>query len=161
MAFLSPESDGLVRRVVILGGLGGIGKTQLAIAYIKRHGSSYESVFWLNASSDATLKGSLRSLAVRAGIVDLRNEQLDDDQVCVRVLNWFSMPDNHRWLLVFDNHDDPRAVQYKPVLSLRVTRIDHRYFSLIGAPERQPHPCRQIARLGGCFTYIGDEVRKG
>jgi NB-ARC domain len=106
MDLLSPESDSLVRRVVILGGLGGIGKTQLAIAYIKRHGSSYESVFWLNASSDATLKGSFRSLAVRAGIVDLRNEQLDDDQVRVRVLNWFSMPDNHRWLLVFDNHDD-------------------------------------------------------
>ena len=98
MDLLSPESDGLVRRVVILGGLGGIGKTQLAIAYIKRHGSSYESFFWLNASSDATLKGSLRSLAVRVGIVDLRNEQLDDDQVCERVLNWLSMPDNHRWL---------------------------------------------------------------
>jgi hypothetical protein len=117
---LSPESDSTIRRVVVLGGLGGIGKTQLAIAYIKRHGSSYKSVFWLNASSDATLKGSLRSLAVCAGIVDLRNDQLDDDQVRVRVLTWLSIPDNHRWLLVFDNHDDLEQYnikQYYPFAS--------------------------------------------
>jgi len=33
------------RRCVILGGVGGIGKTQLAVAYAQRHRSAYRSVF--------------------------------------------------------------------------------------------------------------------
>jgi hypothetical protein len=33
------------RRVLVLGGMGGIGKTQLSIAYAKRHWGIYPSVF--------------------------------------------------------------------------------------------------------------------
>jgi MinD superfamily P-loop ATPase len=35
------------RRVVVLHGLGGIGRTQLSIAYIKRHKDNYSVIFWL------------------------------------------------------------------------------------------------------------------
>jgi ATP/maltotriose-dependent transcriptional regulator MalT len=40
-------SDGS-RRVAILHGLGGIGKTQLTVAYAKRYRHNYSAVFWLN-----------------------------------------------------------------------------------------------------------------
>jgi hypothetical protein len=36
------------RRTVVLHGLGGIGKTQLSVAYAKRHKDSYSAIFWLN-----------------------------------------------------------------------------------------------------------------
>jgi DNA replication protein DnaC len=57
------ETQSREQRRLILGGMGGIGKTQLAIAYAKRHCGSYESIFWLNAVSEFALKTSLRSMA--------------------------------------------------------------------------------------------------
>jgi hypothetical protein len=102
---LQPQSDSpdSTRKVLILGGMGGIGKTQLAITYAKRHRHSYSSIFWLNANTEATLNNSLRAVANRI----LPVSKLDDDQVWVHVSNWLSKLDNTRWLLIFDNHDDP------------------------------------------------------
>ena len=36
------------RRTVVLHGLGGIGNTQLTVAYAKRYKDSYSAIFWLN-----------------------------------------------------------------------------------------------------------------
>ena len=38
------------RSAVILHGLGGMGKTQLAIAYARRHKVKYTAIFWMNAN---------------------------------------------------------------------------------------------------------------
>jgi hypothetical protein len=46
------------RRTVVLHGLGGIGKTQLTIAYAKRHRDNYSAVFWLNIKDEDSLKQS-------------------------------------------------------------------------------------------------------
>ncbi|KAH6658618.1 hypothetical protein BKA67DRAFT_656789 [Truncatella angustata] len=48
------DSDGS-RRVVVLHGLGGIGKTQLAVAYTKRYRDEYSAVFWLNIKDEASI----------------------------------------------------------------------------------------------------------
>ncbi|KAI1628030.1 hypothetical protein EDD37DRAFT_647689 [Exophiala viscosa] len=42
---LLSASDSGLRRVLVLGGMGGIGKTQLSITYAKRHRKAYSSVF--------------------------------------------------------------------------------------------------------------------
>jgi len=99
----SPDST---RKVLILGGMGGIGKTQLAITYAKRHRHSYSSIFWLNATTEATLNNSLRAVANRI-LPPEAVSKLDNDQVWIHVSNWLSKLDNTRWLLIFDNHDDP------------------------------------------------------
>jgi nucleoside phosphorylase len=44
------------RRTAVLHGLGGIGKTQIAIAYFKRHRTHYSTAIWLNARDETTLK---------------------------------------------------------------------------------------------------------
>jgi NB-ARC domain len=115
---LQPKADfsGSTRKVLILGGMGGIGKTQVAITYVKRHRHSYSSTFWLNANTEATLKSSLRAVANRI-IPPKTASKLNDDQVWVHVSNWLSEQDNNRWLLVFDNYDDPdeyKITQYHP-----------------------------------------------
>ena len=56
------RSDG-TRRVVVLHGLGGIGKTQLAIEYAKRYRENYSAVFWLSIKDDSSLKQSFRRVA--------------------------------------------------------------------------------------------------
>ena len=117
-SILQPQADssGSTRKVLILGGMGGIGKTQVAITYAKRYRHSYSSIFWLNANTEATLNSSLRAVANRI-IPPGTVSELGDDQVWVHVSNWLSEPDNSRWLLIFDNYDDPdeyKITQYYP-----------------------------------------------
>jgi NB-ARC domain len=100
------NSNYSTRKVLILGGMGGIGKTQLAITYAKRHYTSYSSVFWLNAAFESTLNSSLRDVANRI-LPPETVSKLDDDQLRIQVSNWLSELDNTRWLLIFDNYDDP------------------------------------------------------
>ena len=107
-SILQPQSDspGSTRKVLILGGMGGIGKTQLAVTYAKRHRASYSSIFWLNATSEATLNTSFRYVAYRTFPPETISK-LDDDQIYIYVSNWLSEKDNTRWLLILDNYDDP------------------------------------------------------
>ncbi|KAH9207782.1 hypothetical protein DL95DRAFT_272741, partial [Leptodontidium sp. 2 PMI_412] len=46
------------RRAVVLHSLGGIGKTQLSIAYAKQHKDNYSAIFWLNIKDEDSLKQS-------------------------------------------------------------------------------------------------------
>jgi NB-ARC domain len=110
---LSPDSTPADRRVVILGGLGGMGKTQLAITYAKLRRTHYDSVFWLNASSKATLQQSFRSVAARIGILASTGSSLDDDRICIQISWWLSELENRRWLLIFDNYDEPDKYDIK------------------------------------------------
>ena len=58
-------SEGTGRQAVTLHGLGGIGKTQLAIAYTKAHRDDYSAVFWLNLKDEVSVKQSYSRLAQR------------------------------------------------------------------------------------------------
>lgn len=103
---LKPGDTGGEQRRLVLGGIGGIGKTQLAIAYARCHHNVYKSVFWLNAASEVALKGSFRSIAER--IFDVQEPGvLDDEQISAQVRRWLSDVDNVQWLLIFDNYDEP------------------------------------------------------
>jgi hypothetical protein len=44
------------RKTVVVHRLGGMGKTQLALAYAQRHKDEYSAVFWVNSKSEDTLK---------------------------------------------------------------------------------------------------------
>ena len=53
---------------VVLYGIGGVGKTQLALQYIDLHHQDYSSVFWVNAASEQTL---------RLGFVQIMQQLID------------------------------------------------------------------------------------
>lgn len=109
---LESSSMSSSRETLILGGMGGIGKTQLAIAYAKESRSSYSSIFWLDAISEVAIAASLRALAYRVMPVETVNE-LKDAQLQTHVSSWLSEPQNTRWLLIFDNYDDPSQYDIK------------------------------------------------
>jgi hypothetical protein len=97
------------QNVVALYGLGGMGKTQLSVQFATRFGEMYSSVFWLNAKDESTLKASLVALAAR--VVDNHTSSSDaheEDRMVEQARQWLSQAENDRWLLVYDNYDDPR-----------------------------------------------------
>lgn len=80
-------------------------ETQIAIAYARQHQQSYTSVLWLNAASESTLCASLLQVAQVIGTEHLTT--LTNEQVLANVMKWLNRPDNPRWLLIFDNYDEP------------------------------------------------------
>ena len=93
-----------------------MGKTQLAVAFATRHHQEYKSVFWLDASSEDAVKDSFRVMA--EAVFEVQDPTiLAGRQSIVHTKRWLSDRRNTRWLLIFDNHDDPesyRIEQYYP-----------------------------------------------
>jgi AAA+ ATPase superfamily predicted ATPase len=117
------------RRTVILHGLGGIGKTQLAIAYAKRHKDNYSAMFWLNIKDEDSLKQSFARVA-RQILQEyplarwLSNVDMKDlDEVINAVKAWQGLPYNTRWLMIYDNYDNPRLASNKDPTALDITKF--------------------------------------
>jgi hypothetical protein len=91
---------------LVLGGMGGIGKTQLAFTYAMSYSDSYGSVFWLNAANEAILNSSFREIA--SNIFKLQNLEKvsNSNEMIQRVHHWLSDTKNTSWLMIFDNYDD-------------------------------------------------------
>ncbi|WP_203690444.1 FxSxx-COOH system tetratricopeptide repeat protein, partial [Catellatospora coxensis] len=85
--------------------VGGIGKTQLALEYARQHADDYD-VLWLVASQNPELIGGhLAELAVRSGLV----EPDVTTPAAVEALH-VAVSGSRRWLLIFDNAEDPRQL---------------------------------------------------
>ncbi|KAG4431661.1 hypothetical protein IFR05_012864, partial [Cadophora sp. M221] len=104
------------RRAVVLQGLGGIGKTQLSIAYAKRHKDNYSAIFWLNIKDEDSVKQSFATLAKQisreySSAIPLSNQETNQnlDEVVESVKAWLSLPNNTRWLMIYDNYDTPKV----------------------------------------------------
>lgn len=113
--------DSLRRKVYVIHGLGGIGKTQLAIEFARKHHIKYSAVFWLDASSKDILGRSLVDVArglpqhelLTETTEELRNPKVDIDIVVRGVDHWLSLSSNQHWLLIFDNVDRDHTLQEK------------------------------------------------
>lgn len=133
------EAKANAQRVVVIHGLGGVGKTQLCLTYVLNNKSSYKAVFWINASSKRTICDHFRQIAqalvdwaaqIRA---EARNfsriafdlglgqtvspttgevsaETVYSSLIIRAVKAWLERPDNHGWSLVFDAADDLEEV---------------------------------------------------
>lgn len=93
-----------------LHGLGGVGKTQLAIEYAYRHASTYQLIWWIPADQNALVRSTLASLAPRLGITGLVPGRVEDAVAAVLEALRRGEPYD-RWLLVFDNADQPELVR--------------------------------------------------
>jgi hypothetical protein len=94
-----------VTQTVALHGLGGVGKTQLAIEYAWKHLGGYEAVLWVRADSPQTLDASLAGIA---GVLGLPESSVKEQDVQTdAVLRW--LKGHERWLLIADNADTDEA----------------------------------------------------
>lgn len=130
--FFQPNADKQRRKVFVVNGLGGMGKTQLCVEYARRHKEDFTAVFWLDGSSKDALRQSLANAMTRLpreysalgghSVLDAH----DVDGSTEVLLQWLSLEANTGWMLVLDNIDhewqgasgsaDPQAYDFKDYL---------------------------------------------
>lgn len=115
------ESEECLRAFAICG-IGGLGKTEIAAEYMHLHRSQFDTVFWVNAASIEHLDSCFRSMAIRLGLCKDQMAVCSNTFACRNaVKEWLSNPvkvsgeeqdsdAKARWLLVFDNADDPNIL---------------------------------------------------
>ena len=80
-------------------GLGGVGKTQLALEYVYRSVAEYDIVWWVRSEETATLASDYASLAKA---LDLPEKEAADQEVIIQAVK-HRLEQIPKWLLVFDN----------------------------------------------------------
>lgn len=133
---LDIEAKSPSSKVIVLHGLGGTGKTQIALEYVHSYYEGYSAVFWVDGTSEETANLGFRSVAQRlidhhvsisttprpdyvriAQTLGLGSAMNQDgqlahagkgltNQVLEAVKQWFSQKENQYWLLVLDNVDE-------------------------------------------------------
>jgi len=122
-------------KAVVLHGLGGMGKSSIALEYSFRYSDSYTAVLWVDVTSAASLARSARAvaehiidsyakqrqsyedIALMLGLVGVLNtkgqissESTTESRLTGAVKSWLATRGNKGWLLILDNYDDVDAV---------------------------------------------------
>lgn len=120
---LLPLEDYPKFKVFALCGLGGTGKTEIALEFAYRHGYKFDFVFWAQADNAAILHESCLAISLSLG---LRNQSGEQDLKTVRksLLDWLEKPQKiasapdgaspfqttryvpAKWLLILDGFND-------------------------------------------------------
>jgi tetratricopeptide (TPR) repeat protein len=95
----------------VLSGLGGMGKTQIAIEYGYRHQEHYRTVLWARADTPETLFADFVNFA---DLLKLPGSKEQDQKYTINAVKYWL--DKHtNWLLILDNVEDLRVVyEYFP-----------------------------------------------
>lgn len=95
----------------VLCGMGGIGKTQIAVEFALQFQRNYDVIWWIRAENETLLLSDLEELCKE---LDLPIKDVDNKLIVFDVLkNW--MQTNQKWLLIFDNVNDPEHIyKYLP-----------------------------------------------
>lgn len=116
-------------------GMGGVGKTAIAIEYAYRYSGEYDLIWWIPADQLSSVRGSLATLAQRLGIEAQSAAGIDGLIAAVREALRRGEPYS-RWLLIFDNADQPEDIKDlipRGTGDVLVTSRNHRWDSVINA----------------------------
>jgi len=128
-------ADGMALLPHALQGLGGVGKTQLAVEYAYRFSHDYQVVWWIPADQAPLARAALAALAPRLGITGATRIE---DAVSA-VLDALRRGEPYQqWLLIFDNADQPETIRELMPHGqghVLVTSRNHRWHSMVDTVE--------------------------
>jgi hypothetical protein len=121
-------------------GLGGIGKTRLAVEHAWRSGDRYDKALFVVAESPRALRSNLAQLS-RPSLLDLpQHETASEESNVEAVLGW--LQEHDQWLVILDNVDTPEAeravLEILPSLATGRVLITSRLREWPASVRRQP-----------------------
>ncbi|KAK0631939.1 hypothetical protein B0T14DRAFT_559678 [Immersiella caudata] len=105
------HEKGSVPYAVTLYGLGGAGKSQLALAYAEKHKGRYNPILWIDATDEEAVRSSFRRCAAELKLQEELAEKQQSvlaDEIVQAVLRWLRdrTEADDEWLVIVDNADD-------------------------------------------------------
>lgn len=93
--------------LVALSGLGGVGKTQLALEYAYRSRRNYHAILWVQADSSSLL---LANFAHLTHALHLSTGTQEDQQQAIQTVQYW-LQEHGPWLLIYDNVEEKDVVR--------------------------------------------------
>ncbi|KAK4235372.1 hypothetical protein C8A03DRAFT_36778 [Achaetomium macrosporum] len=109
---LDTETASSSLKSVTLFGMGGVGKTQIAVQYAYQNIERFDVVLWVAADNAITIGQSFRSIAegIKLPGTDDQNGDTDAAAAIWKVKNWLTTTET-RYLVIFDHADDLSALK--------------------------------------------------
>ena len=100
--------------VLVLQAMGGQGKSQIALEYCRRSRSRFQAIFWIDATSDASVQGGFERIAKKFDPLAATGPRDRDEKIDLVQKKLANLEEE--WLLVFDNYDDLSSYKLRPYL---------------------------------------------
>jgi hypothetical protein len=111
-------SNTVTQRRCVIFGLGGAGKTEIAVHYALQHTDDFSAIFFVSAKDTQTLRSDYADIARLLGLAEALPQGANDvatdvakhDAAIAAVKEWFTDQEDGDWLLIIDNADDLEGV---------------------------------------------------
>ena len=95
--------------VLVITGMGGIGKSEIAKEYAFRFRKEYDCIWWIDAETEERIRSAYLSFAEKFNL----DQDKEANKIRDRVIGW--MKNHDRWFFVFDNAENEASIkEYLP-----------------------------------------------
>lgn len=85
---LDPVEEGSRRKSLVLHGLGGVGKTRIALQYVNQSRDRFDAILWISADNSIKLTQSFLEASRRLGLTPENNDSQDAVAAMSKVKGW-------------------------------------------------------------------------